>query len=147
MKFKIAIALLFIISFTSCRKSLLSPIPQTQISDVVAFQTPERTLQTVNGMYAAVKSGQFYGGRYPVYNDVRGEEFNNRTQNGVTAFQTYNYTVTSGLNEVSNLWNSAYQAINRINVVIKGVSTSPITDALKTQYTAEARFLRGLVYY
>ncbi|MBA2744830.1 MAG: RagB/SusD family nutrient uptake outer membrane protein [Flavisolibacter sp.] len=142
------IIILFIaIGFTSCRKELLNPIPQTSISDAVAFQTPERALQTVNGMYAAVKTGQFYGGRFLVYQDIRGEEFANRTNNGVTGFQTYNYTLTSGQNEVNNLWNAAYAAINRINVVIAGLQTAPLTDAIKTQYTAEARFLRGLVYH
>jgi starch-binding outer membrane protein, SusD/RagB family len=147
MKYKLSIALLFLIGFTACRKELLSPVPQTVISDAVAFQTPERAQQTVNGMYAAVKTGQFYGGRYLVYQDVRGEEFENRTQNGVTAFQTYNYTATSNLNEVNNLWNAAYAAINRINVVIAGVQTAPLTDSLKAQYQGEARFLRALVYH
>jgi hypothetical protein len=147
MKLKIIIGLIFFIGLSSCRQELLSPIPETLISDATAFQTPERAQQTVNGMYAAVKSGQFYGGRYLVYGDIRGEEFANRTQNGVTGLQTYNYTVTSGLNEVANLWNTAYAAINRINVVIAGLQTAPLSDAIKTQYTAEARFLRGLVYH
>jgi hypothetical protein len=88
------------IGLTSCRDELLSPIPQTSISDATAFQTPERALQTVNGMYSAVKAGQFYGGRYLVYGEIRGEDFANRTQNGVTGLQAYNYTLTSGTNGV-----------------------------------------------
>lgn len=143
-KFLILVAL---VGVFSCRKDKLSPIPETTISDLVAFQTPERALQTVNGMYAAVKTGQFYGGRYLVYNDIRGEEFENRTNNGVTGFQTYNYTVTPNLNEVNNLWSAAYAALNRINVVIKGVQGSSLPDAVKTNYTAEARFLRALTFY
>lgn len=147
MRYKWFILLAGVAFFSSCRKDKLSPIPETVISDAVAFQTPDRALQTINGLYAAVKTGQFYGGRYIVYNEVRGEEFNNRTQNGITAYQTYNYTVTSGLGEVGNLWNAAYAAINRINVVIAGLQTAPLSDALKSQYTAEARFLRGLSYF
>ena len=136
-----------VVLFSSCRKDKLSPIPETVISDAVAFQTPARALQTINGLYAAVKTGQFYGGRYIVYNDIRGEEFNNRTQNGITAYQTYNYTVTSGLAEAGNLWNAAYAAINRMNVVIAGLQTAPLSDQVKAQYTAEARFLRGMSYF
>lgn len=136
-----------VILFSSCRKEKLSPIPETVISDAVAFQTPERALQTINGLYAAVKTGNFFGSRYLVYNEIRGEDFNNRTQNGVTGYQTYNYTVSSSLNEVSNVWNAAYAAINRINVVIAGLQTAPLSDQLKAQYTAEARFLRGLTYF
>jgi starch-binding outer membrane protein, SusD/RagB family len=147
MRFKLFISILLLAGLSSCREELLNPVPQTVISDAVAFQTPERTLQTVNGMYAAVKTGQFYGGRYLVYNDIRGEEFFNRTNNGVTGLQTYNYTVSPTLNEANNLWSAAYAAINRINVVINGVQNSPISAALKTQYSAEARFLRGLTYF
>jgi starch-binding outer membrane protein, SusD/RagB family len=146
MKYKFLV-LLAVVGMVSCRKEKLSPIPQTTISDVVAFETPERALQTVNGMYAAVKTGQFYGGRYLVYNEIRGEEFNNRTNNGITGFQTYNYTVTPNLGEVGNLWNAAYAAINRINVVIDGVQKSSLADNVKSQYTAEGRFLRGLTYF
>lgn len=133
--------------FAGCKKENLEPIPQTALSDLVAFQTPERVAQLVNGMYAAVKTGQFYGGRYIVYNEVRGEDHLNQTQNGVTAFQTWNFTVTPTTNEVQNLWGAAYQAVNRINVVLQGLETSPISDDLKNQYRGEARFLRGLTYF
>jgi hypothetical protein len=146
MKYKLLI-LLAVVGMVSCRKDKLSPIPQDTISDQVAFQTPERALQAVNGMYAAVKTGNFYGGRFPVYHEIRGEDFNNRTNNGVTGFQTYNYTVTPTLNEVNNLWNAAYAAINRINVVIDGVQKSSLPDNIKSQYIGEARFLRGLTYF
>lgn len=133
--------------FAGCKKENLEPIPQTALSDLVAFQTPERVAQQVNGMYAAVKTGQFYGGRYIVYNEIRGEDHLNQTQNGVTGFQTWNFTVTPTTNEVQNLWGAAYQAINRINVVLNGLETSPVSDALKNQYRGEARFLRGLSYF
>lgn len=146
MKFK-ALTILVALGLFACRKDKLSPIPATSISDLVAFETPERALQTVNGMYAAVKTGQFYGGRYLVYNDIRGEDFSNRTQNGITGFQTYNYTVTPNLGEVGNLWNAAYTALNRINVVIDGVQKSALPDATKAQYIAEGRFLRGLTFF
>lgn len=139
--------LLAILGLVSCRKDKLSPMPETAISDLVAFQTPERALQTVNGMYAAVKTGQFYGGRYLVYNDIRGEDFSNRTNNGITGFQTYNYTISSTVNEVANLWNAAYAALNRINVVIAGVENSSLPAAIKSQYVGEARFLRGLTFF
>jgi starch-binding outer membrane protein, SusD/RagB family len=148
MKFKISIILFLLAgAFSSCREELLSPIPQTSISDAVAFETPERTLAAVNGMYAGAKAGQIYAGRYLVYQDVRAEEFINETANGVTNLQTWNFTLTSGTNEVQNLWGAAYAAINRINVVLDGLERSPVADALKNQYRGEARFLRALLYH
>ncbi len=147
MKHKFSIILLSIIGLTSCRKELLDPIPQTSISDVVAFETAERTQQAVNGMYSAVKGGTFYGGRYLVYQDIRGEEFINESGNGVTNLATWNFSVQSSTQETATLWAQAYTAINRINVVLRGLETSPISDALKNQYRGEARFLRALVYH
>lgn len=147
MKFKLSSIVLLIVGLTSCRKELLSPIPETSIDQSLAFVTPERTLAAVNGMYAGVKVGALYGGRYYNYQDARGEEFINETANGVTNLQTWNFTVSSSTNEVINLWGAAYAAINRINVVLKGIDASPVSDALKTQYKAEGRFLRALVYH
>jgi hypothetical protein len=133
--------------FASCQKERLEPIPQTAISDAVAFATPERALQQVNGMYSRLKSGQFYAGRYLVYQDVRGEEFINFTTNGVTAFLTWNFTVTPTANEVSGFWEAAYGAINRVNVVIEGLGASPIADNLRKNYIAEAKFIRAISYF
>jgi hypothetical protein len=148
MKFIIKSILLFaVVMVSSCNKERLSPVPQTQISDVVAFNTPERTLAAVNGVYAGAKVGQIYGGRYYNYQDARGEEFLNETANGVTQLSTWNFTITPTTNEVQNYWGAAYAAINRANVVIDGVDKAPITDALKNQYKAEARFIRALMYH
>ena len=61
--------------YTSCKRELLSPVPQTSISDVTAFDTPDRILNQVRSLYAALKNGNFYGGRYVVYGDIRGEDF------------------------------------------------------------------------
>ena len=125
----------------------LSPVNQTRISETNAFETPERVDQQVLGMYAGVKAGNFMGGRYFNYLDIRGEEFNNEKSNQVTNSNTWFFSVASSTSEVNNLWQFGYYAINRCNVVIKGLETSPIDAALKTQYLAEARFLRALSYY
>jgi len=125
----------------------LNPVNQTRINDATAFATPQRVGQLVLGMYSGVKVGNFYGGRFLNYQDVRGPEFNNERNNGVTNLFTWNFGVQSSTNEVQNFWSAAYTAINRCNVVIGGLETSPITPELKTTFTAEARFLRALSYY
>lgn len=147
MKRKIFSVIMIGAMFASCQKERLDPIPQTQLSDAVAFSTPERALQQVNGMYSALKQGNFYAGRFQVYMDVRGEEFINLTNNGVTAFLTWNFTQTPTTNEVQNLWAAIYGTINRANVVLEGVSGSTIADNLKKQYVAEAKLIRALSYW
>ncbi|WP_231458502.1 RagB/SusD family nutrient uptake outer membrane protein [Pedobacter sp. Leaf132] len=134
---------------TSCKKDFLNTSPDTTLPIEDAFSTPARILSQVNGVYAGVKSGNFYGGRFLIYNDIRGEEFIVNKPNGVTNLDTWRFNVTSNTSEVNNLWGSAYAAINRANLVIEGVTAnaSLITSAQAKQYIAEAKFLRALSYY
>lgn len=147
MKIKILSLLLVASVFVACNKEKLEPIPQTSLSDAVAFSDEARCLQQVNGVYTQLKAGQLYAGRYQVYQDVRGEEFINETNNAVTAWLTWQHNLTASANEVQSFWSSAYATINRANVVIDGISKSPISAASKAQYIAEAKFVRATAYF
>lgn len=146
---KIIIIIFAAAIFASCKKEKLSPIPQTNLSDLVAFGTADRIAQQVTGVYAAIKNGNFLGGRAIVYGDVRGEDWLNVTNNGVTALQIWNHSVVSTDNQVEGMWSIAYAAINRANVVLKGIDDNPsvISPALANAYRGEIRFLRALAYY
>jgi len=137
--------------FSSCKKEkdLLNPVPQTSVLDADVFNTPARVLGLVNGIYAGVKDPQFYGGKYVMYGDFRGEEFINRTANIFTGYATWSFTLNSGSNEVQNLWGAAYTAINLANVFMQGLNNNSgkVTPQLFTQYMAEAKFLRALSYF
>lgn len=140
----------FLTVLSGCKRELLSPTLTTAISDATAFDTPDRIAQQVNGLYAAVKSGNYLGGRYFVYNDIRGEDYNNLRTNGVTGLQTWNHTVVASTNEVSNLWGAGYAAINQCNVFLDGMAAKGNTivgTAAANRYNAEARMLRGMIYY
>jgi hypothetical protein len=112
----------------------------------------------VNGLYAAMKNGNVLGGRVQVYGDIRGDDFLNRQNNGVTGLTVWNFSVVeSSQNDVTNFWTFAYQAINQCNVFIDGVEANqdkfvPPTfpaDYAKTanNYVAEARFVRAVLYH
>ena len=145
----IILALAVIIVAASCKKEKLSPIPQTILSDAVAFGSADRIAQQVTGAYSVVKNGNFLGGRALVYVDVRGEDWLNVTGNNVTAAQVWSNNLVSTDNQVEGLWSTAYAAINRINVVLKGLDDNPaaITTTLANNYRGELRFLRALCYY
>ncbi len=136
--------------FGSCNKEeILNPVPTTRISDVNAFDTPERILALVNGIYTSLKSGSFYGGGYLLHSEVRGEDFINRTSNINSGFATWNHTVNSSSVEVQNIWSSGYTTINSVNIFLAGIEEHQgvVSDSLATQYKAEARFLRAVSYY
>ena len=147
MKFKILSLSLIAAAFVGCSKDKLEPIPQTALSDAVAFSDSSRCVQQVNGVYSALKAGNMYAGRYQVYQDVRGEEFINRTNNAVTAWLTWQFNLTASANEVQNFWSAAYTCINRANVVMAGLETAPISATLKRNLIAEAKLVRASAYF
>jgi len=138
------------LGISACDKEeLLNPAPVTSISGANAFDTPDRILALVNGIYKSAKNVNFYGGNYYTYTEARGEEFINRTSNTFTAFEAWNQTLNSGSNFVAGFWAAGYATINNSNILIKGIADNPgkVTDVLGKQYVAEAKFLRALSYF
>ncbi|MBO9616487.1 MAG: RagB/SusD family nutrient uptake outer membrane protein [Dyadobacter sp.] len=144
--FSVAFALLL----PSCDSDkLLNPVPKTSITGANAFDTPERILGLVNGVYKSAKGGNFYGGNYYTYSEVRGEEFINRTSNTFTAFEAWNHTLNASSNFIAGFWAAGYETINNANILIKGIGEHPgvVNEALGRQYVAEAKFVRALSYF
>lgn len=142
----------------SCQKDRLNPVPETTLSDQVVFSSPTRILGQVNNLYSYVKTGGFYGGRFQIYNDIRANDFINRTSNGVTGLSVWNHTLTeASQNDVINTWGFAYAAINQINVFLDGLDANASSfvaptfpsnySATVANYRGEARLLRALSYY
>ncbi|MBO0947449.1 RagB/SusD family nutrient uptake outer membrane protein [Fibrella forsythiae] len=146
----VALAGVLAISLVSCNRDLLTPIPQTSVSDVSAFSTTNRIQTQLLSLYGSLKNGSFYGGRYVVYGDIRGEDFLNETTNLVTGSDVWNLNVTNGATAVQTLWAQAYLTINRCNIFLDGMAAGGNTVVgadLGARYVAEAKLIRGLTYY
>jgi starch-binding outer membrane protein, SusD/RagB family len=145
----------FILLITGCSEEYLDPVPVTSLSDLTVFETSDRILAQVNGMYSSLKSGNHLGGRFMVYNDIRCENFIPNSTNGVTNYQTWNHTVLSSTNEVQNLWGAVYATINVVNVFLDGLTTAwdagkldgIIEQAEYDQYRSEAYTVRAICYF
>lgn len=135
----------------SCSKAKLNPVSSTSIPSDVVFRTKERIANQVNGLYAQLKSGKLLGGRWLIYNDVRGDNFINETGNGVTALTMWNFSVTGSDAEINNCWNAGYNCINQCNLFLDGMAAGGDTvikdAALVAQYHGEAKFVRALAYF
>lgn len=138
------------ISFASCNRDLLNPVPQTFIADVSAFSTPSRIQSQLLSLYSALKGGGFYGGRYVIDGDIRGEDFINETSNLVTSSDVWNLNPTNSATAVVGLWAQAYYTINCCNVFLDGMATggsTVISANLAANYIAEAKLIRAISYY
>lgn len=154
---KVSIVLLVILLINGCTKEeWMNPAPVTSLSDLTVFDTKDRVVAQVNGMYNSLKSGQHLGGRFMVYNDVRADNFLPTSSNLVTCYATWNHTIISSTNEVQNLWGAVYTTINVVNVFIDGMNkawetggkiTTFLSQAEFDQYISEALTLRAICYF
>jgi hypothetical protein len=156
-KNKIYLLLIAVISMTSCKK-VLDVSSYTSVTDATAFETADRCLLALNGVYDAAQSGPYAGGTerrgYPFgaanieQGDARGEDVIN-----IAAFYqiTYQGTYNGTSANCVAMWDNAYSLINKVNVSIdgfKGAGTKGIlTAAVATQYEAECRFLRAMAHH
>src|SRR5690606_27253955 len=134
-----------------CDKSdKLNPVPSTLISNISAFQTADRILNQVNGLYASFKGSGFWGSHYIYYSEARAGNFVATHLNPTRGGLSYMMTVDPGTTDVFTVWRQGYQIINGCHVFIEGMEAEGkaiVGDQLGNQYIAEAKVLRGLVYY
>lgn len=143
-------ALILTAGFSSCVKDkYLNPASQTSLSDATAFDNKTRIENQITGIYSALKSGQLLGGRYFIYQDVKGENFLSNDGNRVTARAAWEFSELASDNEVNNLWASCYTAINRVNIFLEGMAAkgNGVAGADAPRFNAEARLCRAMAYY
>jgi hypothetical protein len=152
--FKITIVFALLLT-AGCSTKFLDPVPQTSLSDLSVFDTKDRIVAQVNGMYDYMNSGAFMGGRFQVYGDVRADNFIPKSSNLVTNFASWNHTEVSSTNEVQNCWGQIYATINCVNVFLDGLKTNwdegkldgIITQEELDQFTSEGLTLRAICYF
>lgn len=134
---------------TSCSDDFLDVKPELDLAAESVFSTPARVLSQVNGLYASAKNGSLFGGRYQIYNDIRAEEFINRTTNSVTGYSVYQGNQDPSDTYVAGFWNQGYLTINRVNLFLEGLAqnSTVVSADLANNYKGEAKFLRALTYF
>jgi hypothetical protein len=149
-KYSLYILAIVITGLGACQKELLNPVPSTDIPDFKAFETKDRILSQVNGLYSVMKNGKFLGGKFAIANDVRGEDFVNDKANNVTLNATWRMVTTGEAQEVKEIWSQGYMAINNANVFLAGmnaVGNKLVGDSTGKLYAGEAKFVRGVSYF
>jgi hypothetical protein len=139
-----------VFSSISCKKDFLELAPELSIPVDVAWSSEKRIEAQVIGTYSSIKNGQFYGGRYLIYNDIRSEEFTNQRGNNVTGYSTYQFSNDQTDSYVADFWIRGYLTINRVNIFLEDVekvSTEILSEEKKKQFIGEVKFIRALTYY
>lgn len=153
-------ALLLVLMLTSCTEEIVETNPYSSVSFEDSFSTPSLVQLSVNGVYNAATMGMFngteaspvprgyvFGAAYHQQNEARGEDVvNTQAFYQITYEANYNQTTANNI----YYWMEAYRLINRVNVVLDGISIAEskgvITTDLANSYRAEMRFFRALAH-
>jgi len=99
------------------------------------------------GLYDALQNSEFLGGRAQIYVDARGLDVNPPTFFGnLSMFSPSSSDVT-----VTYAWQGAYRTIGECNTFLQGIESAKENDVISEEeyvnYAAEAKFVRGVVYF
>lgn len=137
----LATAAAFTFSMSSCYD--LDTVPMDKLSSATFFKTQGHADQAMAGVYSAMQFDHVFGLQFAL--DCLGGIGMGYDGPSYQIFSTGNYTGTDGY--VTNKWSQLYEGIARANNFLINVEGTDMTEELKAQYKAEARFMRGLFYW
>ena len=137
--------LLFVAS--SCEKLIEVNIPKNQLEQSVVFNSSSTANSAVAGMYNAMANKGTFNYMLTIYPGMSSDEMYYTTSKGF-----YDQFATNSIATVNNsdnltLWSEPYSIIYQANAIIGGLAgTNNVSDALKKQYTGEAKFIRAFCH-
>ena len=142
--------LLLIIGLGSCKKDFLEQSNPNSVSVDKGFQTESDVASGVYGVYQALRSSNCIGEGAQLWTDDRADDINttdNQSNNG-EPFQFTAFALTPSNSYLQSHWTALYTPISRANLILSVIGTILFTsDATKTQYIAELKFIRALMYF
>jgi hypothetical protein len=143
----ILISFIIVTSFTACKKYLeVEPVnavsDENPITDKISAET------ALNGTYRQLGNSSYYGENYVTLGYFPSGDVKNLTTGGAANLVNINFRADDPA--FNSAWVAIYSTINRANNVIAkvpGANDPLLTNTLKEQYVAEAKFIRALAYF
>lgn len=127
----------------SCRKDFLETKPFTSIDAASAFSSGERVTAAMTGLYDLITVSTF-NTQIVLTSEIKGGDMLVISAGNYSRFVTeYQYVQTPALGYGGGFFSGAWKLIVNTNVAITELPKSPISDADKDDYLAEARALRA----
>ena len=142
---------LMVISLSACNNSWLSPAAEDQlITQDSTFLVPANAEKFVNACYNQLLQWQTSSFSFVGYAGITSDDADKGSDPGDLGSdkdQMDNITYTSTSGSIGEGWTGNYNGVTRCNQAIANVPKYSITDAQKTRFLGEARFLRALYYF
>ncbi|HNY02427.1 MAG TPA: RagB/SusD family nutrient uptake outer membrane protein [Candidatus Cloacimonadota bacterium] len=134
--------------FSGCEK-FLEKNPQGVLTQEAFPKTAPDALNATNAVYSTLRDWYYHSGGYPIL-DIMSDDARkgSNPSDQVSTVGPYDrFAITPTQDGLDRWWNQLYVGVKRCNVVIAKVPDIEMDEALKTRYIAEARFVRGLIYF
>ena len=135
------LAVLLAFANISCKR-VIDVAPRLNVDFTTALNTPANIDAALTAVYGGFKSTTLFGRDLLAVPDALADITQATNKSGRLVGENRN-------NQGSHLvlWNLSYQLINEINLIIDAANTVQATATQKNNWIAEARFLRGLLYF
>jgi hypothetical protein len=144
---KLILSLLILCSFViSCEQDLLEQVNPNAATTESFWKTQEHAILGINAAYASIQNRQITLWEIFHY-DMRSDE--GYSQSPWTDLANVGKFIMNDYNVPFNIdmWRECYRTIYRCNQVLTYVPEIQMDEALKTRILAEAKFIRGHIYY
>ena len=140
--------LLILTGLPGCKK-FLDKSPQGEMTQESFPTTAADALLATNATYATLRDWYYHSGGYPIL-DIMSDDArkgSNPSDQLSTVGPYDTFTITPTQDGLDRWWTQLYVGVKRCNVVTEKVPLITMDAALQTRYIAEARFIRGLIYF
>lgn len=145
--YNILLILLLLHLLSACSQNYLDLKPVSSPTSDNFYKTADDIRNAVNGSYAALQSDGITGFSY-VFAEIASDNTVPVASGSVTDQDEFDRFYIRTTNPyISGRWNDSYSAIARFNNILDKVGGVTMDETLKKRYTAEVKFLRGLVYF
>jgi hypothetical protein len=134
----------------SCDEDYLVTTDPTRIGSELFYKDKTQVEQALNGIYGQLQGITNNAYLFQEFNsDNTTLDMNPLDRGGAAGWEAFEFsTVNSGNGEISNLWNTYYNALYNINFALEKLAASPaIEDAAKAELEGQLKFLRAYYYY
>lgn len=143
------VSIVVLVLITGCDDRLYLD-PHQSISSDQAFETLDDFAYAINGMYAAARSGNLYGGHLMIYPDIMADNLTRSLEGRLTHTTLYNWTVSSDYYLMEGVFGQSYLVIMRANKVLEASEEFEPVDAAELaeldHYVGQALAMRALMH-
>jgi hypothetical protein len=144
------VSVLLLSGISSCKKSFLEQTNPNAVRVDVGYTTEANITTGLNGVYQSLRSSNCIGEGAQLWTDDRADDVNttdNQSNNG-EPFQFSAFSLVPGNTYLLSHWTALYTPIARANIILAAIDTVTFaSNATKTQYIAELKFIRALMYF